>query len=187
MDIISINVAANKALLKLREDGIEALTLNGTDGKQYELVVKDGKLELFVKGSEGDNNTIKIGAPEEYAGALHIDCMSGYGYYFKISDRVLTQEELNGCVLYFEPVDMSESCPSYEGNLVYYWDEMLESRYGAALNEYPDNPVILVIPSIPGSVEHGTYVGFDAIMDRYGSIHGAPGCTFASGEIRLNH
>ena len=51
MDIISINVAANKALLKLREDGIEALTLNGADGKQYELIIKNGKLELSVKGS----------------------------------------------------------------------------------------------------------------------------------------
>lgn len=53
MDIISISVATDNALIKLKEDGIEGLTLNGTDGKQYQLAVKNGKLELSVKESGG--------------------------------------------------------------------------------------------------------------------------------------
>ena len=54
MDIISINIAANRAMMKLKDEGIESLTLNSDDGKQYELVVKDGKLKVVIKRKPGE-------------------------------------------------------------------------------------------------------------------------------------
>lgn len=60
MDIISINVAINQTLLKLRDDGIDALILNGDDGRQYELVAKNGALEISVKGGDSGPVTCPV-------------------------------------------------------------------------------------------------------------------------------
>jgi hypothetical protein len=56
MDIISINIATNKTIAKLKDEGIEALTLIGADGKQYELTVDSkGALAVTVKGGDTGN------------------------------------------------------------------------------------------------------------------------------------
>lgn len=65
MDLISICMATNKTIAKLKDDGIEALTLIGADGKRYELTV-DGKgsLSVTVKGGDPSVGPIVIIPPQ---------------------------------------------------------------------------------------------------------------------------
>ena len=111
MDIISINVAANKALLKLKNDGIEALTLNGADGQQYEVTVDaKGALAVTVKkadtggdtggntGGGADGKVITFGGVEDYADAPMYDMLEGH-FTYRVSDYVPTEAQMQRAVL----------------------------------------------------------------------------------------
>lgn len=96
MDIFSINVATNKTIAKLKNDGIEALTLIGADGKQYELTVNaSGDLAVTVKNTDtGGDKVITFATEAELiaAGVPVVDIRMGDMAYF-VSDYVPTEEE----------------------------------------------------------------------------------------------
>ena len=97
MDIITAKLGANMALQKLKDDGVEALALKSADGKQYEVTV-DSNGQLVVKKKiviEGDA-TITFGDQSNY-NRLFV----GESSFYKVSDEVLTEEELMTATLSF--------------------------------------------------------------------------------------
>ena len=74
MEVI-INIASKKALMKLRDEGVEALTLIGEDGRKYELRVDgNGALAISVKKDSAGGNSdaqlafgVKCGKLSDYS------------------------------------------------------------------------------------------------------------------------
>ena len=183
MDIISINVAANKALLKMKNEGIEALTLVGADGKKYEVTVNaGGVLAVTIKpegGGESDSKVVTFGNIMDYSESRNVNG----GTYYKVSDRVLTQAELENSTFYVEYRPM-------HGGTNVDWNPNFFSVTSDANGVFANgkdmisNPIGVVYVPADGS---GTYINYRNIMDW--TIFGPDECKDSTdiicGEIRL--
>ena len=107
MDLVSIVVATNRTIAKLKDDGIEALTLIGADGKQYEVTVdKSGNLAVTVKptdtpdtpdGSDFDGVVIPFDANADLTDVPRYDYSGFEEYTYFVSDFVPTREQMEAC------------------------------------------------------------------------------------------
>ena len=177
MDIISINLATNRTIAKLKNEGIESLTLIGADGKQYELTVNaKGSLNVTVKGGGSSG-----GSSGEVAEQLIVE-FSRYGEYPSASI---------GEVEFYQ---VSEQVPTYKQfEQAELWVNYSESEHKLILTDTNDNGdmwsayfrgeymetgdfIVAVIPNANSGIPAGVYVNFNYIESQIGT-------SFDSGRI----